>query len=405
MSMFSQAVSSLSRLGSWNTTPKRLRTSVACVTGLSPSSSSVPLVGRSTVVSILIVVVLPAPFGPRNANVSPRRTSNVTSLTAVTVPNVRTRCWTRMMWLLSLRRPPVPARARPRVFDRGESNRHRPPFAIPLRLRCFSLPGPELLADGLHRVEQSLADGRDLCGARRDDEPPHQRGLLGSRGDREHLLLGLLEHRRGHRTPSAAPCRGVFPARGVHLLRDARVPLLHGPAVFAFLLEDQEAGALERGDVMVESRRRLAEDVRDLLGGLRRFGEQLHHAEPQRMRERAQIRDGAPEHGRPRTGGRVRASHGPKSSADRPPCQPSVIIQYYLNNQPSTMSSRRGPCRSSIGSTSSSCSSEPPSTSTCISGRAFARPSRPSAPARASAPIAAASSASGCSRAPRSRSG
>src|SRR5881394_642748 len=97
MSQFSQAVSSLSRLGSWNTTPKRLRTSVACVTGLSPSSSSVPLVGRSTVVSILIVVVLPAPFGPRNANVSPWRTSNVTSLTAVTVPNVRTRWCTRII--------------------------------------------------------------------------------------------------------------------------------------------------------------------------------------------------------------------------------------------------------------------------------------------------------------------
>src|SRR6266513_5553934 len=97
MSQFSQAVSSLSRLGSWNTTPNRLRTSVLAVTGSSPWSCSVPLVGRKTVVSILIVVVLPAPFGPRNAKVSPWRTSNVTSFTAVTVPYVRTRCCTRII--------------------------------------------------------------------------------------------------------------------------------------------------------------------------------------------------------------------------------------------------------------------------------------------------------------------
>src|SRR5438552_16356488 len=44
-----------------------------------------------------MVVVLPAPFGPRNAKISPARTSNETSLTAVTAPNDLTMCWTRMM--------------------------------------------------------------------------------------------------------------------------------------------------------------------------------------------------------------------------------------------------------------------------------------------------------------------
>src|SRR6266508_1727538 len=97
MSMFSHAVSSLSRLGSWKTTPNRRRTSVCCVVGSSPSSSSDPVVGRSRVVSILIVVVLPAPFGPRNAKISPGRTSNETSLTAVTVPNDLTTRSTRMI--------------------------------------------------------------------------------------------------------------------------------------------------------------------------------------------------------------------------------------------------------------------------------------------------------------------
>ncbi len=36
--------------------------------------------------SILTVVVFPAPFGPRNANTSPRSIKNDTSLTASTVP-------------------------------------------------------------------------------------------------------------------------------------------------------------------------------------------------------------------------------------------------------------------------------------------------------------------------------
>src|SRR5262245_58498116 len=239
-----------------------------------------------------------------------------------------------MMWLLSLRRPPVAAGVRARAFDRGESNRHRPAFAIPLRLRRSRVRGPELLPDGLNRLEQPLPDGRDPRPRRRDDEPSHQRGLLGSRGDREHLLLGLLEHGRGDGAPSPAARRGILPAapRALHLLCDTSVPLLDRPPVLAPLLEDQETGALERCDVMIESRRRLAEDVGDLLGGFGGFGEQLHHAQPQRMRQRAQVRDGAPEYGRSRTRGRARSCHGPSLAPYRPPCQGGIIIQYYLNN-------------------------------------------------------------------------
>jgi hypothetical protein len=101
MSMFSQAVRSWSRLGSWKTTPMRWRTSFWRVVGSSPSSSSVPLVGCSSVVSIRMVVVFPAPLGPRKANTSPRRTSNDTSSTAVKSPNCLTRCCTRMTGGLS----------------------------------------------------------------------------------------------------------------------------------------------------------------------------------------------------------------------------------------------------------------------------------------------------------------
>lgn len=46
ISMLSAAVMSPSRLGSWNTMPKRLRTSLELRMGSSPSISKVPLVGR-----------------------------------------------------------------------------------------------------------------------------------------------------------------------------------------------------------------------------------------------------------------------------------------------------------------------------------------------------------------------
>src|SRR5947209_1660423 len=77
--------------------PKRRRTSVDRVSGSSPSIWIVPLVGVSSVVSILIVVVLPAPFGPRKAKISPALTSSEMSLTANTSPYFLTRFAIRIM--------------------------------------------------------------------------------------------------------------------------------------------------------------------------------------------------------------------------------------------------------------------------------------------------------------------
>src|SRR5205085_2215826 len=71
--MFSAAVSSPSRLGSWNTMPKARRTSSGSLTGSWPAIESRPSLGASTVVSILIVVVLPAPLGPRNPKMTALR--------------------------------------------------------------------------------------------------------------------------------------------------------------------------------------------------------------------------------------------------------------------------------------------------------------------------------------------
>src|SRR5215470_17033634 len=56
-----------------------------------PTTEPLPAVGRTSPVSILIVVVFPAPFGPRKPNTSPRRTLNVTASTAVKAAYCRVR--------------------------------------------------------------------------------------------------------------------------------------------------------------------------------------------------------------------------------------------------------------------------------------------------------------------------
>src|SRR5436190_1937765 len=174
MSMFSHAVSSLSRLGSWNTTPKRRRTSVAWVVGSSPSSSSAPLVGCRSVVSILMVVVFPAPFGPRKAKISPGCTSKETSFTAVTFPNDLTTCWTRMMgWSTSCL-----------------------PFAPRPFLRCA------LLA---RAADDNLVPAGTLCLI-------HRR-VTGEVAVRVVVLLELIDVRQQHRECAAQAARALHFAR------------------------------------------------------------------------------------------------------------------------------------------------------------------------------------------------
>src|SRR5580704_9720826 len=80
--------------------PKRWRACFWLTVGSSPSSSTWPLVGRSSVVSILMVVVLPAPLGPRKAKISPCATSKVMSSTARKSPNFFVRLWTWIMRVL-----------------------------------------------------------------------------------------------------------------------------------------------------------------------------------------------------------------------------------------------------------------------------------------------------------------
>ena len=69
---------------------RRLIASASRVTSM-PATHAVPSLGRSRPQSIRMVVVLPAPLGPRNPKISPVRTPRLRLETAVTVPNRRVR--------------------------------------------------------------------------------------------------------------------------------------------------------------------------------------------------------------------------------------------------------------------------------------------------------------------------
>src|SRR5690606_36121860 len=64
----------------------RARTARGEVATSKPATLARPPVGRASVHSILMVVDLPAPLGPRKANTSPGRTANDTSTTASRSP-------------------------------------------------------------------------------------------------------------------------------------------------------------------------------------------------------------------------------------------------------------------------------------------------------------------------------
>src|SRR5688500_14534044 len=72
----------------------RLRASMLCVKTSNPAIFALPEVGGRNAVRIFIVVLFPAPFGPRKPTTSPFSTSNEMSFTAVKEPYFLVRCWT-----------------------------------------------------------------------------------------------------------------------------------------------------------------------------------------------------------------------------------------------------------------------------------------------------------------------
>src|SRR5918995_2432038 len=82
----SQTVSSVSRLSSCGTTPSRLRIAGPSTIGFMPRTRSSPSVTGDTQAIMRMVVVLPAPLGPRKPNTSPRRTEKSMPSTATSSP-------------------------------------------------------------------------------------------------------------------------------------------------------------------------------------------------------------------------------------------------------------------------------------------------------------------------------
>src|SRR5215469_9386739 len=86
MSRFSRTVSSRSSVSSCGTTPSLARIAGPSATGSRPSIDSSPAVGGDTQPIIRMVDDLPAPFGPRKPNASPRLASKSIPSTAVKLP-------------------------------------------------------------------------------------------------------------------------------------------------------------------------------------------------------------------------------------------------------------------------------------------------------------------------------
>src|SRR5687768_15471705 len=86
----------------------RLRASMLCVKTSKPAIFALPDVGGRNPVRIFIVVLLPAPLGPRKPTISPFSTSNEMSFTAVKEPYFLVRYWTLIIGVEKFARLPSP---------------------------------------------------------------------------------------------------------------------------------------------------------------------------------------------------------------------------------------------------------------------------------------------------------
>jgi hypothetical protein len=90
--------------------------------------------------------------------------------------------------------------------------------------------------------------------------------------------------------------------------------------------------------VVVETGGRLAEQIGDLLGGARGFDKELHEAQAQRMRQRADFGDASRERGRARPFTRSIRWHRGTVPRTWTIDKEDLNVQYYLNNHPNTPS-------------------------------------------------------------------
>ncbi len=97
--MFSKPVKSSSAVYSCGTTPITFLTSLSCFPTSKPKTDALPSVGFRIVISMLIVVVFPAPLGPRKPNISPSATWKETLSTATSCPKFLDSSSTSIMFI------------------------------------------------------------------------------------------------------------------------------------------------------------------------------------------------------------------------------------------------------------------------------------------------------------------
>src|SRR6516164_8005592 len=132
----------------------------------------------------LNTVVLPAPFGPISAVISPRRAANEKSLTATRPPKRMLRCSTR-------------STARDSRLERCRLGAHRPPPRRSLRRSSMALPrerGLRPLALGPAREERVARLEECRRFARRDQpaRPPYH-DQHHRKAEQQHAVLGRIE--------------------------------------------------------------------------------------------------------------------------------------------------------------------------------------------------------------------
>src|SRR6266849_6260572 len=170
----------MSSEGFWKMMPTWRRTVLASRTMSWPAMSTLPEVGASVVVRIEMVVVLPAPLGPRRAKNSPGSTSNEIPSTALTLPfRYRlTRSRTSIAGAISALRLP---RRREML-----ARQHR--VRVLERVLGIEIEAARFLGQHLERVER---DGDDTV------ESPHHAVLLVGELDVKAELGEQVESRMG----------------------------------------------------------------------------------------------------------------------------------------------------------------------------------------------------------------
>src|SRR5579859_2178782 len=155
-----------------------------------PKTSARPLVGRMRSRTVRIVVVLPAPLGPRKPNTSPCRTSRSTSMIPRWVPYIFVSCSVWMIAVIAVLSSVKPE-MQGRLIDEGNrsgAGAEHAPQALLVGVEGL----PRLVERDLVRLPGDEESAGDLV--RGQEKRDEDLGRVGRRARREGLLADPLGH-------------------------------------------------------------------------------------------------------------------------------------------------------------------------------------------------------------------